>query len=277
MNNLLKLFSKYYVLILFVCLQSFALIMIFQGKNYHRNWFIFSANQLSGNTYEVLNNFEEYLNLRDKNQQLIKENIELRSMMNNSLHRISATRLMQEDTIYHQKFTYRNAPVIQNSIYKKNNFITIGLGRRDGIQKEMGVITHDGVVGIVSEVSENYATIISLLNSQATVSCKIARNNASGILQWDGSNPEYAKLMDMPLSTKVYKGDTVLTSGFSSVFPSGIVEGIVTKVSENKSTQMLDITVKLKQKFNQLNQVYVIENLHKMELDTLNEHQTKHD
>ena len=277
MNNLLKIFSKYYVLILFICLQTIALIMVIQGKNYHRNWFIFSANQLSGDTYNQITNLNEYLNLREVNQGLIKENIELRSMMNNSLHRINSSYLMEEDTIYHQKYTYRSARVISNSIYKKNNFITIGLGKRDGIQKEMGVITHDGVVGIVNEVSQNYATIISLLNTQSTVSCKISRNNATGILQWDGIDPEYAKLIDLPLSTKIFKGDTVMTSGFSSVFPSGILQGIVTKVIANKETQMLDITVKLKQNFNQLSHVYVIENLHKTELDTLQKQATDND
>jgi rod shape-determining protein MreC len=251
--------------------------MIFQGKNYHRNWFVYSANQLSGNTYNTISNFTQYLQLKEKNQELRKENIELRSMLDNSIHRLSANYLMKNDTLYHQKFSYRDALVIQNNFYKKNNFITIGLGSREGIQKEMGVITNDGVVGIVSAVSENYATVISLLNSQTTVSCKVSRNNATGILQWDGVNPEYAKLMDLPLSTKVYKGDTILTSGYSSVFPSGIIQGIVSSVKENKSTQMLDVTVKLKQKFNQLSHVYVIENLHKTELDSLQKQNTDND
>lgn len=269
MNNLLKLFSKYYVLILFVCLQTFAIVLIFQGKDYHRSWFIFSANELSGNTYNVMTNFKEYLRLKEVNQELRKENIELRSMMPYSMKRIGSTHLMHEDTLYHQKYQYKVARVIQNNFNKKNNYITIGLGEMDGIKKEMGVITHDGVVGIVNAVSEHYATVLSLLNSQSAVSCKIARNNATGILQWDGGSPLYAKLNDIPLSTKVVKGDTVVTSGFSADFPSGLIQGIVAEVKENSSTQMLDITVKLKQKFNQLSYVYVIENLHKAELDTL--------
>lgn len=270
MYNLIKILTKYHVTLLFVVLELIALFMIFQYRNYQKSVFVNTANALTGNTYQAIQNFEDYKNLKEVNLALAQENATLRAMVPKTMKLINGGMVLQSDSIYQQQFSYKAAKVIQNSIYKKDNFLTINLGSNDGIQAEMGVITDKGVVGFVTFVSENYATVLSFLNSKSSVSVKIKRNKAAGTLIWDGKNHLNATILDIPLTTNVFVGDTIISSGYSAFYPAGIPMGTVTKINLGQNKQMHQIKVKLAQDFNKLNYVYVVENLVKNELDSLN-------
>ena len=277
MNSLLKIFSKYYVLILFIFLQAIATIIIIQGKNYHRSLFINSVNSVTGNTYTAISNYRQYFKLREDNVLLAEENAKLLNITPTAVRKLNDRYLLIEDTLYKQRYVYRNAQVVSNSIDREDNFVVINLGKKDGVMEDMGIITPKGVIGIVVQVSDHYSKAISFLHSDSRVSCKIKRNDASGELHWMADNHLKAKVLDLPLTTRVYKGDTIITSGYSSIYPKGIILGIVENVSQNQSTQMLDVWVDLTQDFNALNHVFVVENLEKTELTLLREGENKND
>ena len=269
MNNFFNILSKYHVTLLFILLQIIALSYIFQGKNHQRNTFINSANSFTGNTYSTIQNFKDYSSLKEANLALANENAYLRSLIPSSIQSVENNYLIQNDSVFQQKFRFKVAKVIQNTTLKKNNFITLNVGLNDGIKPEMGVITNNGVIGFVANVSENYATIISFLNTKTTVSAKIKTNNATGTLSWEGKKINRAVLNDVPLSTQIAIGDTIITSGFSAFYPSGILLGVIDSSSVSTNQQMRKIHVKLFEEFNTLNYVYVVENIDKLELKNL--------
>jgi len=269
MNRFLKVFSKHYVLILFVFLQVISLSVIFQGKNYHRSIFINSINGFTGGTYSLISDYQQYFKLKEDNLFLAMENADLRAAVPSSIQNVSQEYVLISDSLYRQKYLFRNAQVIDNSINKKDNFFVLNLGAKDGMMEEMGVVTSNGVVGMIVQVSDHYSKAISFLNSNTRVSCKIKRNDAAGILYWNGVSSKKAILEDLPLTTEIAVGDTVMTSGYSSIYPKGIVVGVVSMVTENLEKQMLDIDVDLELDYNTLNHVYVIEYLDKDELEEL--------
>lgn len=269
MNRLVKIFSKHYVLILFIFLQAISLTVIFQGKNYHRSLFVNSVNDITGGTYSIINDYQQYLRLKDANLSLAIENADLLASIPSSIQKINTKYLLVSDSLYKQKYLYRHAEVVNNSIYKKDNYFVLNLGKKDGMMEEMGVITSNGVAGMIVQVSDNYAKAISFLNSNMRVSCKVKRNDAVGVLYWDGADSKTAVLEDLPLTTEVLVGDTVMTSGYSFIYPKGILVGVVTRVSENLDKQMLDINVDLSLDYNALNHVYVVESLYKDEVEEL--------
>jgi len=269
MNKLVKIFSKYYVLILFLFLELLSVVFIFQGKNYHRSLFINTVNDATGNVLSTVTNYKDYLNLRDENERLNVEISKLRRLDSESITKINSSYTFINDSVYRQKYTYLDAKVITSTVHKKNNYILINKGIRDGINLEMGIITSEGVVGRIVSVSDNYAKAMSFLHKDAGMFCKIKRNEATGILQWNGDNPEEALLIDLPLTTDVIVGDSVITSGYSFTYPKGIPMGIVKEVKENQSNQMLEVAVQLSLNYNEISRVLVVQSLDKDELNKL--------
>ena len=269
MNKLLKIFSRYYVLILFVFLQAISIVMIIQGKNYHRSLFISSINDLTGNTYSALNNYRLYFKLKQDNLILAAENAKLKSLAPESLVPINGEYFLVEDSLHRQKYRYRKAKIVHQTVNRRDNFIVVDLGDRDGVTPDMGIVVDSAVVGLIVEVSDHYAKALSFLNSKFQVSARIKRNQAVGILDWKGGEITHAALNDLPLTTKVYVGDTVVTSGFSAVFPKGIPLGVVTTVDENQSTQLLEVKISLFEDYNQMSHVQVVENLDRAEIEQL--------
>ena len=188
MNRLIKIFSKYYVLILFIFLQTLAIVIIIQGKNYHRSLFINSVNSLTGNTYTAISNYRQYFQLREDNVKLAQENADLLNSAPQSVRKLNDNYLLIDDTLYKQKYVYRNAQVVSNSIDREDNFVVINLGKMDGVEEDMGSITNQGVIGMIVQVSNHYAKAISFLHSDSRISCKIKRNDASGELHWMADN-----------------------------------------------------------------------------------------
>jgi len=269
MINILAILKRFHLQILFGVLVFAGLVLTIQQNNYQRTKFINSANAISGGTYATIYHIEEYFNLREVNTELQKENAELRSQLVTSLKKVNGEYFTINDTLYNQKYIYRVGEVISNSYTKPNNYITLNLGSDDGIIEEMGVISPSGVVGIVGAVSANFSTVISFLHPKTSISCKLKSSGVSGFLMWDNQDISMAVINDIPITTQIQEGDSILTSGHSSVFPAGIFMGTIESSESDLDNQMQRVMVRLNIDYSSLNKVYVVENLFKSELNSL--------
>lgn len=244
-------------------------ILTIQQGRYQRTKFVNSANSISGGTYSVINNIENYFNLKYVNQNLQNENALLREKVITSLKRINGDYFSIDDTLFKQKYVYKVAEAVRNSYKNPNNYITLNLGLNDGIVEEMGVIAPKGIVGMVGAVSDNFCTVISFLHPKTEISCKLSSNGVSGFLKWSGKDISKAIINDIPITTRIQEGDSVLTSGHSSVFPAGIFIGTIESFESDLVNQMQHIVVNLNIDYSSLNKVYVVENLFKYEIEEL--------
>lgn len=246
-----------------------------QMKNYQRTSFINSANSISGGAYSTVNNIEDYFNLSSINEKLQAENAYLRSQLVTSLKKVNGEYYQIKDTLYNQNYIYRVADVVSNNYSSPNNFLTLNMGADDGVIEEMGVISPLGVVGIVGAVSNNFCTVISFLHSKTVISCKLSSNGVAGLLKWTGGNIGKAEIKDIPITTRVVEGDSILTSGYSSVFPAGIFLGKIESAEKDLENQTQKIVVDLSIDYASLNKVYVVENLYKTELEELSKKESE--
>tara|TARA_B100000767_G_C19715571_1_gene514790 strand:+ start:192 stop:1028 length:837 start_codon:yes stop_codon:yes gene_type:complete len=268
--NIIAILKRFHFEILFGLLLFVGVLLTVQQKNYQRTKFINSANSISGGAYEILNNIEDYFNLRSVNNILQKENALLRSKLMPSLRRVNGEYFQVEDSLFTQKYIYRVADVVSNNFTGPNNFITLNMGSDDGVIEEMGVISPMGVVGMIGAVTNNYSTVISFLHPKTVVSCKLKSSNVSGLLKWTGGDISIAEIKDIPVTTRITEGDSVMTSGYSSVFPGGIYLGKIKSSNKDLGSQNQRIKVDLNIDFSSLNKVYVVENLYKAEIEALN-------
>ena len=269
MRNLLKFIIRYHFTLLFLIIESFALYITIQTNHFQRASFINSANEVSGNIYEALNSITEYLNIKDENEKLAKENIDLRRLLKSNYVSNTITIRSVNDSIYKQKYDYIPAKIINNSVMKQNNLLTLNKGINQGIRPDMAVINSQGVVGIVKDVSRNFSIVIPAININAHISAKIKKYGYFGTLSWNGLSYRFAQLNEIPFHVKIAKGDTLVTSGFSAVFPEGIMIGTISKFDLNEGNNFYNIEVLLSTNFISLNQVYVVSNLYKKEQDDL--------
>lgn len=266
MENLLQFIKRFSLLLLFLVLETVAIIMLVQFNSYQRSVLFSSANWVSGGFYQVVDAVGGYFNLREVNQSLSAENAALK----NEIERLKAQQpalvsstdsmlITTADTAYWQPYTYVAAHVIQHSINKAQNYITLNKGTDDGILPDMGVVSPDGVVGIVKSASRHYAMVIPIINVQSRISCRLDSTQNFGSLVWDASDYRTAILQEVPGHATVKIGETVSTSGFSAIFPSNIPVGKVADVTLIEESQFLQIKVDLSVDFGKLAEVNVIQ------------------
>lgn len=277
MINLIAIIQRFHVQILFFGLMLLGLVITINQKNYQKVAFVNSANTISGGTFSMVSGVTSYFNLKNVNESLAIENASLRAILPSSLEKINGDYIQVDDTLYHQKYIYRVANVVGNTVNKQNNYITINLGSEDGIKTEMGVISSEGVVGIVKAVSDNYATVLSFLHPKSSVSVRMKSSGVLGHLQWTRDRIDEAYINGVLITTKVNDGDSVVTSGLSSLFPEGLHLGNIVDIENNLETQSQQIKVKLNVQFNALRKVYVVENLFSDEISELQKGQRKLD
>jgi rod shape-determining protein MreC len=202
---------------------------------------------------------------------LNRENARLKNLLAESFKETIDSSFIYNDSLYQQQYIYRTAKIINNSVNKQLNYITLNKGSLHGIEPEMAVVSVDGVVGVVKSVSNNYSTVISLLNNRLKVSAKFKKNDYFGSLSWDGVDYRKAKLYDIPFHVKVSVGDTIVTSSYSAVFPEGIVMGTVDEVIPSSGGNFQEIKVLLSNDFRSLSYVKVVGDLLKEERIILEE------
>ena len=267
MKTLLQFLAKYSILLLFLLLETVAFILLVRHNNYPQSAIFSSANRLSASIYEASSAVTGYFDLRSQNTKLMEENADLRNKIN-ELENLAEPQ--REDTaaryIYADKdIEYKAAKVINSTTNLQRNYLTINKGIRDGVMPDMGVASADGVVGIVSSASEKFAVVIPILNPLLSVSCKLKKNGYAGSLHWNGNDYRYAGLQDIARHIDVSKGDTVVTSGLSDVFPGNMPIGVIEKVELTESDAYYKIKVRLAVNFKTLQYVTVIENKNRKE------------
>lgn len=264
MKNFIWLIRKFNFFILFLMLQVMSLYFLVQNNSYQRTTFINTSNFYVGKVYEYYAMLTDYLKLSYNNRILAEENARLLNQMPFAKYELDSTQTKVIDSVYKQQYIFVEARIINNSTNRINNYMTLNKGKLHGIGPDMAVISSDGVVGIVKDVSDHFASVISILNSQIKISSKIKKNNYFGSLVWDGKSSKYCNLIDIPIHAPVEVGDTIITSEHSNIFPHGIMVGAVSETSTAGQSFKL-IRVRLSVNFDNITNVYVVRDLLKEE------------
>lgn len=261
MRNLFAFLYRYHVFLVFIFLEVIALAIFIQSHYYQSARFVSSAHAWTGSFLEHFENSKDYLSLKKINQILAEENAALRSK--------AFTSDLSPANPHLTPHQYISAKVIKNSFNKRNNYLTLNKGSKDGIQSGMGVCVKDGVVGIVRDVSNNYATVMSVLNKQTVISTRFQKSNHFGEITWDGKSHHFAQLQSVEKYVDVSIGDSLVTNSFSSIFPDGILLGTVNRYNRDKSENFYSIEVALGVDYSNIDFVYVIKTPQKKERQEL--------
>ncbi len=254
---------------MFLLLETFCFYLVVQNNKFQRASFVNSSNQISASVLSTSENIQQYFYLKSENERLAKENAELHSHDLLSFSKIVNGEYLVNDTVYKQKYTYTNAKVVNNSTNRRNNYLTLNKGSKQGITNTMGVITSDGVVGIVENVSENFCTVKSLLHSNTIINSKLKKDGSFGPLNWDGTDYEFATLNDIPTHVRLFKGDTVVTSQYTKFFPENILIGTVESYYRESTKPFYTVKVKLSTDFKKVSFVYIVDNKLRKEQEEL--------
>ena len=268
------IFRKKDVVVYFILL-FFSIILTLNSNYFHKSKIILLANNISNFTTERFILFYDFFDLKKTNKKLIAENLNLK----NKLESIKNKPFI--DSISNANFSYQDAKIISNNLSSFKNNLVINKGNKDGLKKEMGVISKNGVVGIITNTTKNYSYLMSILNIDSKINAKIKRTNHFGTLQWNGFDTSYIKLTDIPETANINVGDSIVTGGMSLIFPENINIGVISKIDKFKNTSTnkknnrsveidsrenyFDIEIKLHTDMNTLKHVYVIESLNKKE------------
>ncbi|WP_461788214.1 rod shape-determining protein MreC [Pedobacter sp.] len=260
MRNLWIFLSRYNAFFFFIIFFTIGIILAIRNNAYQRSTVLNSTNEVVGTAYKRLNVIKRYLNLGQVNDSLATENALLKTQLMAILNADSTKLTRIKDSVNQVQYTLIAAKVIKNSVTLTNNIITINKGAKDGIEKDLAVISPGkGVVGFVQNVSENFATIRPLLNQETAVSVVLKKDNAFGSLVWGDNNFDYRKayVKEIPNHYIVKVGDTIITSG-SGGFPRGVEVGKVTNTGVSTGDNFMTLEISLFNNFSTLQYVYVI-------------------
>lgn len=263
MRNLLNFLIKYNYWFLFLLLEVASFILLFRFNHYQQSVYFTSANGVAGKVYEISGGITSYFHLKTANEDLLDRNMWLEqrlSFLENVLKEkgLDSARLYSMERLAPMEYQIFKANVIKNSLNKADNYITLDRGATEGIRPEMGVVDANGVVGIVYKTSPHYSLVIPLLNSKSSISCKIVGSDYFGYLKWEEGDSRFAYLKDLPRHAEFNLGDTVVTSGYSTVFPEGVMVGTVDDMSDSHDGLSYLLKIKLATDFGKVSNVRVI-------------------
>lgn len=266
MHNLTEFLAKHNHWFVFLVLEVVSMVLLFRYNSYQGSVWFSSANAVTGKVYEWDSAVESYFSLSGVNSQLTQRNAFLEQqvrMLDDSIARLTrsqeaaVTRL--SSMVPFQGCRLIPAKVVANMVNRYDNLITIDKGSADGVKRDMGVVCGMGVVGIVYLVSEHYSIVIPALNSHSNISCTIQRRGYFGYLRWRGGSSQLAYLEDVPRHAHFKLGDNVVTSGYSSVFPPGVMVGKVLHVFNSADGLSYHVQVKLSTDFARLRDVCLVD------------------
>lgn len=274
MQQLIYFFRKFKYFLFFLLLEFIALALTFNNLDFHKSKFVNSANAFTGGLYNKASSFSEYWNLKSENRLLADENTRLKNLLEKNILLNPKKDVIVTDTIvidtsrYQQKYSYTTAKVIKNNYAKEFNFLTIDKGQILGIEKEMAVINSKGIIGIIDNVSENYARVQSILNRNSKINARLKNSNYFGTLGWNGKNYNIVQLSDIPRQAPLKIGDTIETGGKSTIFPEGILIGIISEINKGNSADN-KVNVTLFNDMSNLGFIYAIKSFNKEEINIL--------
>jgi len=269
MRKLIEVLEKYYLFFLFLILELIGFLMLVRYNTYHQISYLSWTSEITGGVNESFSDITEHLQLVEDNKVLAQENALLREQVKQAYLSTGKDFNPWVDTNYQQNYIYRTAKVINNELSKQDNYLMINKGKLAGIRAGMGVIDSRGVVGIVTDVSDHYAVVMSVLNSKFSLGVRLKNSEYFGMLNWDGKSPNYAILKDIQQFVEVQKGDSIETLGSSGIFPEGVFSGIVEDVVPIEESNTWKITIALSAHIQQAKHVYVMENVFEEEIQTL--------
>jgi rod shape-determining protein MreC len=259
MHNLLRFIKLNQFLLLFILIEGLSITLLLQNNSYQANKAIKFSTQYTSAIYYSTSSFYDYLALKETNEYLIKENAKLHSLLQNEDNLNDSSLLQNKD------FNYIASKVINNSVKKRNNFITLNKGSKSGIKNGMGVITNEGVIGVVHSVSENYSLVISLLHKKSATGIFLKKNMHTGILKWEGFDYKTATISDLPIHIPLNIGDTIITNSYSNIYPEGVNMGTISSFEKNNDDGFYTISVTLFEDFNNLRYVYIVHSIQSAE------------
>ncbi len=270
MQYILNAIRRNGMLLIFVFLELIALFLVFKKNIYHETILASASTTFTGYVDDKIAKITNFVYLPQTNKELMEENAFLREqLLHLGIKEAKTKEFVRNDSLdYKQVYSFIPAEIINNSIIKTQNLLTIDKGTLDGVEKGDGIITNNGVIGIVTFASKNYARAISLLNKDININARIKGNQYFGTVKWDGRDPRFVQLHEIPKYIEVKKGDIIETDGKSPVFPEGLIIGTVVG-KEIDETGELKVQVKLKQDFGNLAQGYVVTNLNKVEIQAV--------
>lgn len=248
-------------------LQVVSVILLTTSSKTHETFFASAANEVTGNLNSRYSTLRSYFTLSETNRQLAEENARLRNQLSGNFQAPDSSRIQGRDTTIRdtlgrfRKYTFLPARVIGNTYTLQNNYLMLERGALQGVHKGMAVTGPSGIVGVVVESTDNISKVMSLLHRNSKVSAMLKKDNTAGSIEWDGTDPSYLTLKNVTKSAKVTKGDTVLTSTYSSNFPSHLMVGTVAAITADPSSNFYTLKIKTATNFFNLQFVNVIENV----------------
>ena len=285
MQQLIDFILRKKDVVVYFILLFLSLSFIFNSNYFHKSKVILFSNSITNYTNEVFENINWYFELKKINSSLVEENLILKNQLEKFIEKKSI------DSLKNVAFQYQNAKVISNNLSSFKNNLIINKGTKHGLKNEMGVISSTGIVGIIDRTSENYSSVMSVLNTESKINAKVKRTSHFGTLEWNGLSNRDLLLNDIPETADIKIGDSIITGGMSLIFPEGINIGVISEIMKqekfndtimkfNINNQVkianieyrenyLNIEVKLHTDMNNLNNVYVIESLNKDEFENI--------
>ena len=276
MKRLFNFIFRFRGFFTFLILEILCSYLIVKNNNYQSAAFFSSANFIAANISQTSNNISEYFSLKSYNRELAEENAELKRKLEEvralpiSDQQLELIVIPQDslDTLY-VPYDFITAKVINNSTSWRNNSLTLNRGRRDGVNSGMGVVGGNGLVGKVKYVTNRFSVVTSLLHGGFTVSSRIANKVEVCTTEWDGMDPKFVSVKYVPRYHQIEVGDTVMTSGYNSIFPANYIIGIISEVDLRDDANFYDLKAEIINDFTTLSYVHVIINHNKEEKDSL--------
>lgn len=254
---------------MFFFLQIICAWLMVRHQGFQGSHVLNSSNMAVANVYRTAANTKEYFSLRQENDRMANENAMLRNFLKTNYTILPLKQFVKNDTLYKQQYSYISAKAVNSSVNKRRNFLTLNIGSEQGVKQDMAVMTTDGIVGIVTNVSANFSSVMSVLHKDVRVNCQLKKDGSYGPLVWDGKDYRYCLLTDIPTHAKIKAGDTVITSELSGIFPEGIMVGTIESYERRQNESFYTAKVKLSANLKKVNHVYVINNRFKTERDSL--------
>jgi rod shape-determining protein MreC len=271
MLNIIQILSRFKVLLLLLLLQGISLYILFNFNSFHRAAYLSTAYEITGSINLRYNNLQSYFNLKAENDKLREQNVLLLNQLKADFQSPEKNSNIITDTISadKRKYLYLSSKVISSSVIAQNNFVTLYRGANQGVEIDMGVVGIEGVIGRVVDVSPNMSIVMSLIHRKSSIVAQVKTAGGFGEIVWDGKDPHFVTLIKIAKAIDVKKGDTVVTSPYSDIFPPGQTIGFISDVKTDENTNTYVLKVKTAINFYNIQHAFLVKSLLKGELDSL--------